>query len=88
VRQYPDIASGVRSLATAAGPSSQPITERSRAQLGQFFLSVLQEVGRGAMGLQRGVILILFVDEESARLCLMPMNLIYQTSRFLAGLFS
>jgi hypothetical protein len=44
----------------------------------------MQEVGRSAMGFQRGVILVLFIDEESARLGFMPVDLVHQTS----GLFT
>jgi hypothetical protein len=34
-------------------------------------------MGRGAMGFQRGVILVLFIDEESTRLGFMPVHLVH-----------
>jgi len=43
----------------------------------------LQEVGCGAMGFQRGVILVLFVDEEAARFGLVPVDLVDDATGFL-----
>jgi hypothetical protein len=33
-------------------------------ELGQLLLRVLQEVGRGAVSFQRGIVLVLLVNEE------------------------
>jgi hypothetical protein len=57
------------------------------SKLGQFLFRVLQEMGRGAMGFQRGVILVLFIDEESTRLGFMPVDLVHQTSGLFPGFF-
>src|SRR5579864_8614638 len=52
---------------------------------GQFFLRVLQKVRRASVRLQRGIVFILFVDEEPARLGLVPVHLVHRTSRLFAG---
>ena len=39
------------------------------------------------MRFQRGIVLVLLVDEEAARLGLVPVHLVHGASRFLAGLF-
>ena len=44
------------------------------ANFREFFLGVLQEVGCGAVGLQRGVVLVLLIDEEAARFGLVPVH--------------
>src|SRR6202795_1297261 len=45
-------------------------------------------MGRGAVSLQRSIVLVLFVNEEPARLGFMPMYLIQQAAGFLAGFLS
>ena len=45
--------------------------------LRQIFSCVLQEVRSSAVGFERGVILILFVNEETARLGPVPVYLIH-----------
>ena len=39
------------------------------------------------MGFQRGIVLVLFVDEEPPRFGLMPVDLIHEAARFLSGFF-
>jgi len=56
-------------------------------EFGQILFRVLQKMRRGAMGFQRGIVLILFLDKEPARFGLVPMHLVHGTSRFLAGVF-
>jgi hypothetical protein len=55
--------------------------------LGQFLLRVLQKMWSGAVGLERCVIFILFIDEESARFGFVPMDLVHGTAGFFAGVF-
>ena len=55
--------------------------------LGQLLLRMLQKVRSHAMGFQRGIVFILFVDEEPARFGFVPVHLVHGTSRFLAGVF-
>src|SRR5262249_52543893 len=45
----------------------------------------LQEVGRGAVGFERGVILVLFVDEEAARFGLVLVHLVHHAAGFFTG---
>src|ERR1700688_1061862 len=41
----------------------------------------------GAMSLQRGIVFVLLIDEESPRLGFVPVDLIHQAARFLARFF-
>ena len=52
--------------------------------LGQFFLCQLQKVRGGAVRLEGGVVLVLLIDKEPARIGLVLMHLIHEAARFLA----
>ena len=53
----------------------------------EYFLRVLQKVRRGAVGFECGVILVLLIDEKTARFGLVAVHLIGDAARFFAGLF-
>jgi hypothetical protein len=50
--------------------------------LWEILLRVLQEVWRGAVRLKGSVVLVLFVDEEPARLSFVPVYLVHGTAGF------
>jgi hypothetical protein len=50
----------------------------------QVFAGVLQKMRSVAMGFESGVILILLVNEKTARLRLVPVHLIHGATGFLA----
>src|ERR1019366_625898 len=52
------------------------------AEFGQIFFCHLQEMRGGAMSLEGGGVLILFVDKEPARICLVLMHLIHEAAVF------
>ena len=55
--------------------------------LGQFLLGKLQEVRGGAVGFERGIVLILLVDEEPPRFGFVLVNQVHGAARFFAGFF-
>jgi len=57
------------------------------SDLGEIFSGVLQEMGSGAVGFERGIIFVLLVNEEAAWFSLVPVHLVHGTARFFAGLF-
>ena len=57
------------------------------AKLWQFFLGVLQKMRGGAVGLKRGIVFVLLVDEKSAGFGLVPVNHVHQAAGLLTGLF-
>lgn len=59
----------------------------SICHLGQVLPGVLQEMGRIAMRFERGIIFVLFIDEEAAGLGAVPMYLIDNASRLFARFF-
>jgi 4-oxalocrotonate tautomerase len=50
----------------------------------QILTGVLQKMWRGSMGFERGIILILLIDEEAPRFSLVPVDLIHRTTWLLA----
>jgi hypothetical protein len=56
----------------------------SVSDLGQVLLHELQKISGAAMGLQRCVVPVLFIDEETAALRLVPVHLKHAAARFLA----
>src|SRR6266853_821160 len=52
--------------------------------LRQIFFCQLQEMRSGAMALEGGIVLVLFIEEEPARICLVLMHLIHEASRLFA----
>ena len=56
----------------------------SICHLGQVLLRVSQEMWGIAMGFERGIIFILFIDEEAPRLGAVPMDLVDNASRLFA----
>src|SRR4029077_14914896 len=55
--------------------------------LREFFLCKLEEMRCGAVGFERGVVFVLLVDEESARLRLVPVGYVHCAARFFARCF-
>src|SRR5437667_1557376 len=58
----------------------------SLRDFGQAFASILKKMGCCAMSFQRGIVLVLFINEEAAELGLVAVHLIHQAAGFLAGL--
>src|SRR5438552_10267567 len=57
----------------------------SLRDFGQAFASILKKMGCCAMSFQRGIVLVLFTNEEAAGLGLVAVHLIHQAAGFLAG---
>src|SRR5271170_1681278 len=57
------------------------------SDLGEILAGELQKMWSVAVGFQRGVVFVLLVDEEAARLGLVPVYLVHRAARFLARLF-
>src|SRR2546422_9717880 len=58
----------------------------SLRDFGQAFASILKKMGCCPMSFQRGIVLVLFINEEAAELGLVAVHLIHQAGGFLAGL--
>src|SRR5438094_10672314 len=58
----------------------------SLRDFGQAFASILKKMGCCPMSFQRGIVLVLFINEEAAELGLVAVHLIHQAAGFLAGL--
>src|ERR1700721_3995623 len=54
------------------------------AEFGETLLRHLQEMRRGAVRFQGGIVLILFIDEEPAGVRLVFVHLIHEAARLLA----